>query len=159
MVASYLARVRGSGEPEVSALRVASLEQFLRECRAFHIDHAHEHSVPGDHLSGKLEDMRRRLEELLGNVNPYVVIVHPYLLPSSLSVRRQGEEGSARWKPSDSASNSASASAWSACPFYFASWTSGTCVIPIETFTLNWIIILTYFFLWQVLSLAQGFFS
>lgn len=35
LVASYLARVRGSNEPEFSASRAKTLESYLREIHAF----------------------------------------------------------------------------------------------------------------------------
>ena len=41
IVASYLARARGSNEPELSIARVKDLDQFLRECQAFQMDHGH----------------------------------------------------------------------------------------------------------------------
>jgi len=37
LVAAYLARARGSNEPELSTTRTKDLEQFIRECRAFSI--------------------------------------------------------------------------------------------------------------------------
>ncbi|KAN0078160.1 hypothetical protein V8E55_010217 [Tylopilus felleus] len=69
LVASYMARARGSGEPELSITRVKDLEQFLRECKAFQMDHAHEYGTPENRLSERLEDLRQRFEELLGNAN------------------------------------------------------------------------------------------
>ncbi|KAH0835621.1 hypothetical protein J3R83DRAFT_9369 [Lanmaoa asiatica] len=69
LVASYLARARGSGEPELSVTRVKDLEHFLRECRAFQLDHAHEYSTPQNRLGERLDHLRRRFEELLGNAN------------------------------------------------------------------------------------------
>ncbi|KAA1470791.1 hypothetical protein DENSPDRAFT_752522, partial [Dentipellis sp. KUC8613] len=42
LVASYLARARGSNEPEQSLLRVQALEHFIREANAFKLDHGHE---------------------------------------------------------------------------------------------------------------------
>ena len=72
MVASYMARARGSGEPELSITRVKDLEQLLRECRAFQMDHAHEYGTPENGLNDRLEDLRRKFEELLGNANGYV---------------------------------------------------------------------------------------
>ncbi|KAF8127851.1 hypothetical protein EV363DRAFT_1341568 [Boletus edulis] len=70
MAASYLARARGSGEPELSITRVKDIEQFLRECRAFQLDHAHEYGGHENiHLEDRLAVLRRRFEELLGNAN------------------------------------------------------------------------------------------
>lgn len=74
LVASYLARARGSGEPELSITRVKDIEQFLRDARAFHLDHGHRYSAPGDSLEGTLNDLRHRFEELLGNASGLVVI-------------------------------------------------------------------------------------
>jgi len=66
MVASYLARARGSNEPELSITRVKDLEQFIRECNAFKMDHGH---VVGSEFDEVLISKRRRFEELLGNAN------------------------------------------------------------------------------------------
>ncbi|KAK0200376.1 hypothetical protein DFS33DRAFT_150169 [Desarmillaria ectypa] len=66
MVASYLARARGSNEPELSIMRVKDLEQFIRECQAFQMDHGHS---TGHEFDSQLENFRRRFEELLGNAN------------------------------------------------------------------------------------------
>lgn len=41
LIASYLARVRGSGEPELSTSRVKDLAQFVRECEAFVQDYGY----------------------------------------------------------------------------------------------------------------------
>jgi hypothetical protein len=38
ILASYLAKVRGSGEPELSSIRTRELSSFLREVHAFIID-------------------------------------------------------------------------------------------------------------------------
>ncbi|KAG6906785.1 hypothetical protein DXG01_012118 [Tephrocybe rancida] len=64
--ASYLARARGSNEPELSITRVKDLEQYIRECEAFQMDYGH---TLGDTYDKELEDFRRRFEELLGNAN------------------------------------------------------------------------------------------
>lgn len=66
IVASYLARARGSNEPELSIARVKDLEQFIRECEAFKMDNGH---VYGDRFDSALEDFRARFEDLLGNAN------------------------------------------------------------------------------------------
>ncbi|KAL0573868.1 hypothetical protein V5O48_008085 [Marasmius crinis-equi] len=64
LVASYLARVRGSGEPEFSTAKVKDLDHFIRECRAFKLDHGHE---TGPEYDEKLNQFRDTLEELLDN--------------------------------------------------------------------------------------------
>ncbi|KAG2743823.1 hypothetical protein P692DRAFT_20896109 [Suillus brevipes Sb2] len=69
LVASYLARTRGSSEPELSITRVKDLDQFLRDCLAFEMDHGHEYGTPGDRLNARLDQLRRRFEELLGNAD------------------------------------------------------------------------------------------
>ncbi|OJA11345.1 hypothetical protein AZE42_04927 [Rhizopogon vesiculosus] len=69
MVASYLARARGSNEPELSITRVKDLDQFLRDCDAFVMDHGHEYGSPENKLDDRLRELRRRFEELLGNAD------------------------------------------------------------------------------------------
>jgi len=64
VVASYLARMRGSNEPDLSIRRVKDLEQFIRECKAFELDHGH---VIGSEFDKELLAKRHRFEELLGN--------------------------------------------------------------------------------------------
>jgi hypothetical protein len=66
IVASFLAKSRGSNEPELSITRVKDLEQFLRECRAFTLDHGH---VMGNKFDKDVARYRQRFEELLGNAN------------------------------------------------------------------------------------------
>ncbi|KAF8804053.1 hypothetical protein BYT27DRAFT_7194771 [Phlegmacium glaucopus] len=66
VVASYLARMRGSNEPELSNTRVKDLDQFVRECEAFKMDHGH---MLGKDYNRELENFRHRFEDLLGNVN------------------------------------------------------------------------------------------
>ncbi|KAF9444684.1 hypothetical protein P691DRAFT_806971 [Macrolepiota fuliginosa MF-IS2] len=66
VVASYLARARGSNEPELSITRVKDLEQFIREAEAFQLDHGH---IDTNEWDKELEQFRRRFEELLGNAN------------------------------------------------------------------------------------------
>ena len=57
LLASYLASVRGSGEPEFSTIRERELNTFLREIEAFIMDHG---SLPisGTHLSPPLSSPR-----------------------------------------------------------------------------------------------------
>lgn len=66
LVASYLARMRGSNEPELSITRTKDLNQFIRECDAFQMDYGH---ITGTGQDAQLEEFRRRFEELLGNAN------------------------------------------------------------------------------------------
>lgn len=67
MVASYLARARGSNEPELSITRVKDLDHFLRDCLAFKMDSGHEYGTP--ELDARLDHLRSRFEELLGNAD------------------------------------------------------------------------------------------
>jgi len=66
LVAAYLARARGSNEPELSTTRTKDLEQFIRECRTFQLDHGHLHGIEYD---ADIVGFRQRFEELLGNAN------------------------------------------------------------------------------------------
>jgi hypothetical protein len=85
VVASYLARARGSNEPELSISRTKDLEQFIRECQAFELDHGHLYGVnhttdtpenpdkidQGNamerYLDAKIDEFRDKLEIMLGN--------------------------------------------------------------------------------------------
>ncbi|KAF9446647.1 hypothetical protein P691DRAFT_673078 [Macrolepiota fuliginosa MF-IS2] len=69
IVASYLARARGSSEPELSIARVKDLEQFIRECEAFQMDHGHLLGSANPQHAAQLEALRDNFEELLGNGN------------------------------------------------------------------------------------------
>ncbi|KAG1826691.1 hypothetical protein EV424DRAFT_1345465 [Suillus variegatus] len=69
LVASYLARARGSNEPELSITRVKDLDQFIRDCLAFEMDHGHQYGTPENGLNDRLEYLRKRFEELLGNAD------------------------------------------------------------------------------------------
>ncbi|KJA13310.1 hypothetical protein HYPSUDRAFT_174089 [Hypholoma sublateritium FD-334 SS-4] len=66
LVASYLARARGSNEPELSITRVKDLEQFIRECKNFIKDF-------GEDVSNKYQPIvdrfRERFEGILGNTS------------------------------------------------------------------------------------------
>jgi len=67
IVASYLARSRGTNEPEQSNAKVKDLDHFIRECRAFELDHGH---VVGDEEMDRiLIGKRKQLELLLGNTS------------------------------------------------------------------------------------------
>ena len=73
--------MRGSNEPELSITRTKDLDQFIRECDAFQLDRGHIIVRPGAGAGedgvggggpaeeGRLGELRRRFEELLGNAN------------------------------------------------------------------------------------------
>ncbi|EAU83255.2 hypothetical protein CC1G_11891 [Coprinopsis cinerea okayama7 len=64
IIASYLARQRGSGEPEFSMMRVKDLDKFIRETEAYLLDHGH---CSGPEYDQKIEYYRQAFEEILGN--------------------------------------------------------------------------------------------
>jgi len=64
IVASYLARARGSNEPELSNARMKDLQKFIRECDAFVQDHGFSH---GGEFDLRIDGLRREYEQLLGN--------------------------------------------------------------------------------------------
>ncbi|KAI0285714.1 hypothetical protein BC826DRAFT_1189569 [Russula brevipes] len=64
MVASYLARTKGSNEPQFSLLRSQALNHFLREIEAFVLDHGHEVGSKWDH---QIVGFRLGLERILGS--------------------------------------------------------------------------------------------
>jgi len=62
ILASYLAKVRGSGEPEFSSIRRRELSSFLREVHAFVVDEGpflFFHSCVYHHLLNYLRTRRR----------------------------------------------------------------------------------------------------
>ncbi|KAF8836854.1 hypothetical protein BDN67DRAFT_957416 [Paxillus ammoniavirescens] len=69
MVASFLARTQGSHEPELSITRVKDLEHFLRDCHSFQMDQGHLIGTAENGLNHRLDELRRRFEELLGNAS------------------------------------------------------------------------------------------
>jgi SMODS and SLOG-associating 2TM effector domain len=64
VVASYLARTRGSNEPELSITRVKDLEKFIRELEAYMLDFG---QLTGDDHDAKIIAFRTSFEEILGN--------------------------------------------------------------------------------------------
>ncbi|KZP18918.1 hypothetical protein FIBSPDRAFT_863270 [Athelia psychrophila] len=62
LVASYLARMRGSREPELSLARVKDLDHFIRDAEVFQLDQGNVND--GSH-DKELEEFRHRFEELL----------------------------------------------------------------------------------------------
>ncbi len=71
--ASYLARARGSGEPEASISKCKDLEHFKRDCDAFVLDKGH---LSGGEHDVMINGFRRRLEEVLGNTGGTVADKH-----------------------------------------------------------------------------------
>lgn len=64
LVASYLAKVRGSNEPELSIRRVRDLDAFIRETETFVLDKGHTIGTDEDQT---ITALRNKFEELLGN--------------------------------------------------------------------------------------------
>ncbi|RPD56811.1 hypothetical protein L226DRAFT_538281 [Lentinus tigrinus ALCF2SS1-7] len=64
LAASYLAKARGSGEPEDSTRKAQDLKSFIRDCEAFKLDHGHK--IGPDH-DDMINRYRRRFEEIMGN--------------------------------------------------------------------------------------------
>ncbi|KAI0285712.1 hypothetical protein BC826DRAFT_1050814 [Russula brevipes] len=64
LVASYLARTKGSNEPQFSLLRSQALKHFLREIESFVLDHGHEVGSKWDH---QIVGFRLGLERILGS--------------------------------------------------------------------------------------------
>ena len=64
VVASYLARTRGSNEPELSITRVKDLEKFIREVESYMLDYG---LHTGDDHDTKIAAFRTSFEEILGN--------------------------------------------------------------------------------------------
>ncbi|KAH9170010.1 hypothetical protein EDB89DRAFT_2072482 [Lactarius sanguifluus] len=64
LVASYLARMRSSSEPEASRNRAKDLDRFLREVQAFQLDHGF---VKEPIWDKQIDDFRSRLENILSN--------------------------------------------------------------------------------------------
>lgn len=83
LVASYLARTKGTNEPQASRSRARALDHFLREIEAFDLDHGHE---MGDKWDEKIIGFRLGLESILGN------------RPGSVTVNAEGASpGSEKW--------------------------------------------------------------
>jgi hypothetical protein len=76
MLASYLAKARGSNEPESSLLRVRDLEQFIREIRAFQMDHGY---VDTEQWDKEIGNFRQELESILDGL----VILFPIVILKS----------------------------------------------------------------------------
>ncbi|CDO68541.1 hypothetical protein BN946_scf184998.g38 [Trametes cinnabarina] len=64
LAASYLAKARGTGEPERSYIMLRDLESFIRDCQAFMLDKG---NYVGPEYDARVERYRRRFEEILGN--------------------------------------------------------------------------------------------
>ena len=63
LAASYLAKARGSGEPEVSSIRCRDLDGFIRDIEAFMLDKGY---IVGPEYDARIERYRRRFEEIIG---------------------------------------------------------------------------------------------
>jgi len=66
LVASYLARMRGSNEPQQSISKAQALDQFIRKCEAHLLDYGFDLASGEDE---KVRNLREKLEGILGNQN------------------------------------------------------------------------------------------
>jgi hypothetical protein len=66
LVASYLARMRGSNEPQQSISKAQALDQFIRKCEAHLLDYGFD---PASGEDEKVRNLREKLEGILGNQN------------------------------------------------------------------------------------------
>ncbi|KAI9435142.1 hypothetical protein H4582DRAFT_2172272 [Lactarius indigo] len=64
LVASFLARMRSSSEPDASRLRAKNLDGFLREVQAFQLDHGGDTGAKWDK---EINNFRTSLENILSN--------------------------------------------------------------------------------------------
>lgn len=62
ILASYLAKVRGSGEPELSTVRTRELNSFLREVETFIMDHG---DKTGEDYDEQVSSFRERFEMII----------------------------------------------------------------------------------------------
>jgi hypothetical protein len=72
LAASYLAKARGSGEPERSVLKLRDLENFVREVEASILDHGHivshgpdDPSAAGGEWDQMVQRYRARFEQIM----------------------------------------------------------------------------------------------
>lgn len=68
-----MARTKGSNEPQLSRHRSQTLKHFLREIKAFKLDHGHE---IGEKWDERIHGFRLGLERILGN-QPGSVAINP----------------------------------------------------------------------------------
>ncbi|KDQ12354.1 hypothetical protein BOTBODRAFT_134921 [Botryobasidium botryosum FD-172 SS1] len=64
IIASFLARARGTNEPERSKAHSNSLQKYIRDLQAFLLDFGDEVCTPGDEIDVKVRELRDALEEL-----------------------------------------------------------------------------------------------
>ncbi|KAI9455703.1 hypothetical protein BJY52DRAFT_1188255 [Lactarius psammicola] len=72
LVATCLARMRSSNEPEFSRLRAKDLDQFLREITAFQLDYGKE---TGHERDEQINAFRQGLEKMLGSRQGSVTVI------------------------------------------------------------------------------------
>lgn len=70
IVASIIARIRGTGQPELSIKCAVDLDRFLRECNAYVIEHGAEYSTPQN--DRRIGELRQKFEEILESINGYM---------------------------------------------------------------------------------------
>ena len=94
------------------------------------MDHAHKLSTPENDLGDRLEDQRRRFEELLGNANWYELLRIPQTTIVLSEYFLKGEETLTR-------RNHGHLGVTMSEVFHFASWTIGLSAIPHKSWVLQ----------------------
>jgi len=103
LITSYLARTKGSNEPQTSLLRAQALEHFLREIEGFILDHGHE---VGDKWDYKIKGFRLGLEKILGS-HPGSVTISPDTNPGQKMAVGSVDPGARYTESGDDAARSA----------------------------------------------------
>ena len=80
IIGSFLARMRGTSEPDLSKSRAKGYERFLRACEAFVVDSGDE---PAREHIDRINAFRQEFEELEGSANACVLFLS-LSSPSSL---------------------------------------------------------------------------
>lgn len=101
MVASYLAKARGTNEPDLSKQHYKELEQFLRDVNAFILDHGDER---GQEWNPKIVGFRDRLDDIEAGAKRLERVFHPPQLNTHMGfihvVRAREARRCKAWDPS-----------------------------------------------------------
>jgi len=68
IIASFLARMRGTGEPDRSKASARGFDRYVRACDAYLVDHADEPGRDPAHME-RIKGFREEFEQLEGSLN------------------------------------------------------------------------------------------